>query len=537
MIRKRSDGGVLFLVGAFFLMFTALACNYFRIAFEGRYVRAAEQRSELTISAGESQGTVYDCNMVPIVNAGKKYYAVAVPYAIDPDKTAGYAVNREEFLGAVSKGSPFVFQCRENTPESEGLTVFSIPERYADEQSACHLIGYLSDGKGVSGIEYAYDRILRGDSSENTVTYSTDGFGRVLIGDGKTVRRSTADKCGVVTTIDSEIQKICEESGSDIEKGAIVVTDIYSGDILGMCSFPGFDPDNIDEALSSADSPLINRTLYSYGVGSIFKLVTSCEAINEGMTGFIHVCRGYINVIDQRFNCHKYDGHGTENMTTALTDSCNTYFIALSQKLDTKSFRRLAHDLGYGRETLLCAGMTGSAGVLPTVKDLDIPAELANFSFGQGKLSATPLQVNQMTCAIANGGSVPSLRVIRGVTADGETIANEKPPQLSKVIDDDTAAGLRRMMTAAVRDNSSSNARSLIVSTGAKTSTAQTGRYDEEGNEYCHAWITGFFPAASPKYAVTVLAEDGGYGNDAAAPVFRSIAEGITVLDKKRSAG
>ena len=181
--------------------------------------------------------------------------------------------------------------------------------------------------------------------------------------------------------------------------------------------------------------------------------------------------------------------------------------------------------------------MTGSAGVLPTVKDLDIPAELANFSFGQGKLSATPLQVNQMTCAIANGGSVPSLRVIRGVTADGETIANEKPPQLSKVIDDDTAAGLRRMMTAAVRDNSSSNARSLIVSTGAKTSTAQTGRYDEEGNEYCHAWITGFFPAASPKYAVTVLAEDGGYGNDAAAPVFRSIAEGITVLDKKRNAG
>jgi penicillin-binding protein 2 len=65
------------------------------------------------------------------------------------------------------------------------------------------------------------------------------------------------------------------------------------------------------------------------------------------------------------------------------------------------------------------------------------------------------------------------------------------------------------------------------ITVGAKTSTAQTGRYDENGVEYCHGWITGFFPASKPRYVVTVLAEDGGYGNDAAAPIFREVIEQI----------
>ena len=83
------------------------------------------------------------------------------------------------------------------------------------------------------------------------------------------------------------------------------------------------------------------------------------------------------------------------------------------------------------------------------------------------------------------------------------------------------------MMIEAVYLNDSSKARPRYIRVGAKTSTAQTGRFDEDGEELCHAWITGFFPSSSPTYAVTVLVEDGGYGNDAAAPVFAEIADGI----------
>lgn len=196
--------------------------------------------------------------------------------------------------------------------------------------------------------------------------------------------------------------------------------------------------------------------------------------------------------------------------------------------LDIKKFRELAFNLGFGREIHLCSGMTASGGVLPTVNDLMIPAELANFSFGQGKLSATPLQITRLTCAIANNGKMPVLRIIKGMTLDGKDVMNEKTPQHSEVLERDTANQLKEMMISAVADNENSNARTSYTTVGAKTSTAQTGRTDKKGEELCHAWITGFFPADKPQYAVTVLVEDGGYGNDTAAPVFREIADGIS---------
>ena len=111
--------------------------------------------------------------------------------------------------------------------------------------------------------------------------------------------------------------------------------------------------------------------------------------------------------------------------------------------------------------------------------------------------------------------------------------ANEKETRFSTAMSSETAMQLRKMMISAVKDNENSNARSKKISIGAKTSTAQTGRFDDNGEELCHAWITGFFPARQPKYAVTVLIENGGYGNEAAAPVFREIAEKIRALNDK----
>jgi penicillin-binding protein 2 len=243
-------------------------------------------------------------------------------------------------------------------------------------------------------------------------------------------------------------------------------------------------------------------------------------------------CVGKTDVEGRNFNCHKLDGHGWQDMPQAMANSCNTYFIELARCLDIREYRRLATYLGFGREAHLCAGIIGSGGVLPTEKDLSVPAELANFSFGQGKLTATPLQITQLTCTIANRGNMPVLRLIKGLTHDGESIISEKRPLYSEVLSIDTAEKIKKMMILAVQRNERSNARSRLVNVGAKTSTAQTGRFDENGEELCHAWITGFFPAEDPQYAVTVLIENGGYGNDAAAPVFRRIAEKITMKQR-----
>lgn len=530
MVRKRGEHGVVFITAAFFIAFTLISMNYFRIAFIQEQVGLAEERSELKIVAGTSQGTIYDRNMTPMINCSKTYSAVAVPAALSREETAKFALDKEEFYNKFDKGKPFVFSCGKETPESAGLTVFSMPQRYSENMPAQHIIGYLSDGKGVSGLEYAYDQVFRGESGENSVTYSVDGFGHVLIGDGKEVIRSSAVKTGVVTTIDIDIQRICEEASKEAGKGAIVVSEINTGDILALASFPGYSVNDLESAISDENSPMINRALYSYGVGSIFKLVTACEGIRENFGGYMYRCDGCIDINGVKFRCHMIDGHEIQNMSEAIANSCNTYFISLSRNLSVSRFRSLAYELGFGKETFLCAGMTGSAGVLPAMKDLMLPAEMANFSFGQGKLTATPLQISALTCAVANGGELPELRLIKGMTVDGKQSANEKPPSLSRTIDESISNELRNMMVAAVRDNKNSNARTFYTTVGAKTSTAQTGRFDEEGNEFCHAWITGFFPADKPEYAVTVLVEDGGYGNDAAAPIFREIVDKIAIM-------
>lgn len=529
-MRKKSENRIILFVGIFFILFTVISLQYFRLAFEQPYLETAVSDSFIKITADSSQGTVYDRNMVPLTNRKYYYQAAVVPDFVNYDEIAEYAEDREYFDKKFDEGKPFTFRIISQIEEKEGLTVFKIPVRYSGRQTAQHIIGYLSENQGVSGIEYAYNRILRSESNENSVTYSTDGFGNILIGDGKIVKRSRSADTGVVLTIDADIQNICENAGKFISKGAIVVSDVRNGDILALASFPQYEWYRLEDAVENENSPLLNRALCAYGVGSIFKLVTACEGINEGYENYIYDCNGQANIFGQVFNCHKLDGHGRQNMTQAVTNSCNTYFINMSRSFDTVKFRTLAQSFGFGRQIQLCEGISSAAGDLPTADDLNIPAELANFSFGQGKLTASPLQINRFTCAVANGGELPFMRIIRGITVDGENCSGDKTFK-TRIINPDTADILKNMMIAAVKENENSNAAAYNISTGAKTSTAQTGRFDENGEELCHAWITGFIPAENPLYAITVLVEDGGYGNEAAAPIFKEIAENIKSPD------
>ena len=532
MIRKRGENRVIILIGLLFTAFIFIIFRYYAVAWKQEYVPAAKTEQTFTIELGKCQGTIYDRNMRPLVNSEIVTKAAAIPAFLDREQTAEYAADRNSFCREYDKGKPFIFECNDKALESVGLTVFEVPVRYSEDQSAQHIIGYLSDDKGADGIEYAYDSVLRNSFPVNSVSYITDGSGNILIGDGKKVYRTKSYKSGVVLTIDKKLQEICEECGKNINTGAIVLADVKSGDILAMSSFPDYDPENIEAALNDERSPLINRALYSYSVGSVFKLVTAAAALEQGFENYLYECVGTTDIEGKMFNCHKLDGHGVQDMSDAMTNSCNTYFINLARCLDIAEYRRLATYIGFGKECSLCSGMIGTSGVLPAEKDLAVPAELANFSFGQGKLTATPLQITQLTCAIANRGEMPLLRLIKGLTVDGESTGTKKKMLHSKVISSETAEKLRNMMTLAVKDNKKSKARSSKVSIGAKTSTAQTGKYDNDGVELCHAWITGFFPASEPKYALTVLIENGGYGNDAAAPIFKDIAERIAGLER-----
>lgn len=493
----------------------------------GGYAQAALRQSRRTITAAHAEGTIYDRNFVPLVNTETAHYAVVLPTPEALAELIPHMESVQEVIDGIRSEAPF--SCRVDTDafESEDIIVLEAPVRRTKSQLAQHVIGYTLEGEGVTGLEADYDSILRSTEDTADVTFTVDALGEVLCGIPAEISPITNLNGNVVTTLDARIQQICEESAAQIEKGAVIVMEVQTGDILAMASFPTYSPDSLAAALEDENSPLINRCLYSYSVGSIFKLVTAAAAYTQGLTRYAEECTGKTEISGQLFRCHDWRGHGMVDMRQAMIYSCNTYFVQLSQYLQTDILRTTAQNLGFGTQIPLTSSMVAAGGNLPTEQELELPAEKANFCFGQGLLTASPLQICQMTCGIANDGEMPVARLIAGYSLDGETIENEKTPMYAKALPRNTAYYLQSLMISAVNENEESNAVPELVFAAAKTSTAQTGRYDEDGVEYCHAWITGYFPIEAPKYAVTVLVEDGGYGNDAAAPIFRKIADRI----------
>ncbi len=525
MIKRLSVVFVALVMGYLFVM-TKLAV----LMKQNAYAHTALQQQQFTVIVGTKEGTIYDRNFQPLVNAETIRYAVCAPTADAVSALLPHLAAVQPLVEGLRQQEAFAVEIAPDAVLSENILTLEIPKRYSERPLAQHVIGYTVDGAGVTGLERDFDRILRSAEDTASVTYHVDARRQVLLGKVPLVQH-LQDSCGsVVTTLDADVQKICEDAcrRAEVEKGAVVVMDVRTGDVLAMASFPSYTPWTLAEALEDENSPLINRCLYAYSVGSIFKLVTAAAAYEQGLSDFVTTCTGKTEIGSQTFRCHDWRGHGEVTVRTAMTYSCNSYFVEQSRLLAPKVMLETAQNLGFGVQSALSSSIVGASGTLPTETDLALPAEMANFCFGQGLLTATPLQVTQMVCGIANNGEMPLARLIAGYTLDGETVENAKPPMYAKALSRHAAYFLQNLMIAAINENESSNAVPTNVFAAAKTSTAQTGRYDENGVEYCHAWITGYFPIEEPTYAVTVLVEDGGYGNDAAAPIFREIAEEIS---------
>ena len=225
------------------------------------------------------------------------------------------------------------------------------------------------------------------------------------------------------------------------------------------------------------------------------------------------------------FYCHHRAGHRQTDLQRAIEQSCNPYFIRLGQKAGGEAVLGMAKALGFGKETILAPGIVSEAGTLPSLSDLNSPHELANFSFGQGKLTATPIQVASMVSAIANKGVSFQPKLVLGTTQDGKTTDYFPQQAPIRVFSEYTAAVLKKGMVGVVEQGSATMAKPQQGGAGGKTASAQTGMYDENGEEVVHAWFAGFFPKQQPKYAVVVLIEGGEYGGRIASPLFRQIAD------------
>ncbi|HIZ55219.1 MAG TPA: penicillin-binding protein 2 [Firmicutes bacterium] len=525
----------------FTLLFSLLSMRIYALTEDDRLVQAAQNQSRYTLTVQESRGQIYDCHLRPLVNRKEVFQGIVYPVAEgsgglvdflvrEADSPGG--VSREGILQQMESGRPFAIRLKHPSKAFPGLDVYQTYERYQDRQTAAHVIGYTNaDGQGVTGIEAAYDDLLKRQTVSSQLAFTVDATGRYIKGVEAEPLGQTEATGGVVLTLDSRIQDICERAGAQyIESGAIVVLDAKTSAIRAMASFPSYSPNALEESIADTQTaPMINRALYAFSPGSIFKIVTTAAALEAGIPAdFSYTCTGSVDIDGVVFHCHYRDGHGTLSMKEAFTVSCNPYFIVLAEKIGKEKLLQTASDMGLGKSIFLADGIVGAAGSLPSADALPNPGDLANISFGQGLLTMTPLQAAQMTACIVQGGKTQTPWLVEGTTEDGIQVdAAERPPAPVAAIHPETAAQIRAFMVSALEDQANQEGLPTVTTAGAKTGTAQTGRYNENGEEINQAWIVGFFPAENPEYVAAVLCEGGESGNLSAGPVFREIADSV----------
>ena len=525
------------------LAIALLVARLYYICTGAELASAADMQSYYTLELGNIRGIFYDCNMVPITN-NQGYNAVAVvptPEAATALMKAVSPAERGDVALQLQNMTPFVVRTTGQPVYAKGVENFTLKQRYTDDQIAAHLIGYTqAGGSGVTGLELALDDILSAQGGKLLLNCYTDAARRPI--EGRTPERvdSGYDSGeGVVLTLDSGIQRIAESAALSIEKGSVVVMEVVTGDIKAMVSRPSYNPNKLADYLEDPDSPLINRALYDYAVGSSFKMLVAATALEQGIpAGLTYDCPGYIEVDGQRFNCHNLEGHGTLDMWGALQRSCNPYFVNLAQLCGAQTLASKAEQIGFGSPMVLAGNYQTRAGLMPSRQELAMPGQAANFAFGQGSFSASPVHIAAMVAAIANGGETVLPRLIVGYTDSGERVDDYLPTYgTSQVVTRSAANRVRQMLVSVVEAGSGRNAMPAEGGAGGKTASAQTGIYDEEGNEVVHAWFTGFFPADNPRHVIVVLNEGGDSGSDMACPIFKEIADNMNALLARRASG
>ncbi len=520
----------------FFLFTFSLGALALRLMYVPLTHPVQKATGSMSVLVDRSRGAIYDHSGRRLVHTQTKLYAAAKPtaaatQALRPVLGATLWESTAERLG---KGALVVTPVDTAEIPCPDIAVLEAAPRYAKHQLAPHLIGYLKrdSGLGVSGLERSFDTLLEAAAGDLRVRLASDALGRGLSGAALEVEQADyLSAAGVKLTLDAELQAIAQESMAlhGLERGAVVILDATTGEILALASAPAFDPNDIAASLNDPDEPFLNRALGAYPIGSTFKCFIAAAALEQGCTGNeTFACAGELNINGQIFRCNRQEGHGEVDMGQALAVSCNLYFIQLVQRLELQPLLDLMALFGFGESAELAPQLSGARGNLPTMDELAVPAERANFSFGQGKLLGTPLQMAAATACLANGGVYHAPRLIKTIVAANGT---EAPwPQTDgerRVISPATAEQLRQMMTATVEQGSGKTALPEVGSAGGKTATAQSGSFTKDGREILRTGFTGFFPAENPRYAVTVFCENGVSGSADCGPVFKWIANAV----------
>ena len=382
---------------------------------------------------------------------------------------------------------------------------------YPYDNLFAHAVGYATNGR--FGVEAAANYYLINSNARLSDKVASDVAGSKYPGDS------------VVTTLDVGLQEVAAKS-LGVYKGAIIVSEPSTGKILAMVSKPDFNPNEIDALWDGLiqdkeSTVLLNRVTQGlYPPGSTFKIVTALEYIRENPDSYgqySYQCNGRYSSGQDTINCYHGSVHGHEDFTRSFAKSCNASFANIGMTLDRTRWGQTLDGLLFNQELPVSFAYNKSKLVVNAdTSDSDI----LQASIGQGTTQITPLHLNMITCAIANGGTVMKPYLVDHVkNNEGTVIKQFSPDSYKELLTQTEAAALTELMTAVVESGTGTKLAGLTYTAAGKTGSAEYNNVKTDS----HAWFTGFAPAQEPEVCVTIIIEGAGSGGDYAVPIAKRI--------------
>lgn len=454
------------------------------------------------------------------------------------------------------------------------VTVVPVQRRnYPHGTMAAHVLGFIGEVNdkdleqnrdlkqgdliGKRGVELMYDTYLRGRGGAEYWEYDAEGR---RLSEYVPARKQPVPGDNVYLTVDFELQRRAEQYFIENEMvGAAVALDPRNGDVLAMVSSPAYDPNVYSKRftpevwktiISNPFKIELNRAIQGlYSPGSVFKVVMAMAGLSDGAVGpdTTFTCGGSGVFRGRRFRCWKREGHGAVDVERALKVSCDIYFYNTGDRLGIDKINEYSRKFTFGEISHI--DLDGErAGLVPSTKWARetrkkdprwYPSETISVSIGQGPLIVTPLQIANMTSAVANGGKVFQPHVVRyvdRVQPDGSYKRFRVP---SRVLHEVELSG---PALKAVRDGlwqvvnapggTGSNARVEGLNVAGKTGSVQVIAYSGWIKASAlpfkfrdHAWFASFAPVNDPQIVVVVFVEHGGAGGADAAPLAKMLYE------------
>jgi len=482
----------------------------------------------------------------------------------------GYSSTKSiEIASDISRQS--LEQIKERNAEFSGVEVVETPVRvYPLKTTASHILGRIgriesselegnediynqNDIIGKSGIEYVFEKYLKGTDGVKQIDMNVDG----TITD-EYVSKEAVSGSDVILTIDSKLQAVTEQALADninkianhgfsqennpADAGAAVVLNVKTGEVIAMASYPDYDPsafvNGIDTNtwnyyINGDTKPLENKAISAmYSPGSTYKMVTALAGLETGtITPKTKINdTGVFRKYNSSWKCWNRYGHGYLNVSQAIEHSCNYFFYDLGDRLGIDNLAKYSYYLGLGHKTGIelkgeIDGVLASNEIAKQENRVWNPGETISAAIGQSYNTFTPLQMAKYVAMIANRGKNLDVTIVKSIiNPDGsevsrdeyESYVNEKLGLQQENVEEmnfkeeNIEAILEGMrgVTSESGGTAYSTFRNFNIEVGGKTGSAQTGVQGKT-----NAWFVGFAPFDDPEIAIVVFVRNGGHGS------------------------